>query len=86
VFDEFSRSFVPSLGSADAVISLAPLPSIDVVVKMAQALGAKRIIAFGSTGRFSKLRSTSPIEQDFVAQQERAESVFSMHCEAFGRR
>lgn len=84
VFDEFSRSFVPSLGSADAVISLAPLPSIDVVVKMAQALGAKRIIAFGSTGRFSKLRSTSPIEQDFVAQQERAESVFSMQCEAVG--
>lgn len=84
VFDEFRRGFVPSLGSADAVISLAPLPSIDVVVKMAQALGAKRIIAFGSTGRFSKLRSTSPIEQDFVAQQERAESVFSIQCEAVG--
>lgn len=84
VFDELSGIFIPSLGSADAVISLAPLPSIDVVVKMAKALGAKRIIAFGSTGRFSKLRSTSPIEQDFVAQQERAESVFSMQCEAVG--
>lgn len=82
VFDELSGSFVPSLGSADAVISLAPLPLIDVVVKMAQALGAKRIIAFGSTGRFSKLGSTSAIEQDFVAQQERAESVFAMLCEA----
>lgn len=82
VFDELSGSFVPSLGSADAVISLAPLPSIDVVVKMARALGARRIIAFGSTGRFSKLGSTSAIEQDFVAQQERAESVFAMWCEA----
>lgn len=84
VFDELSGSFVPSLGSADAVISLAPLPSIGVVVKMAHALGAKRIIAFGSTGRFSKLGSTSTIELDFVAQQERAESVFSMGCETAG--
>lgn len=84
VFDEFSSCFVPGLGSADAVISLAPLPSIDVVLKMAQALGAKRIIAFGSTGRFSKLGSTSAIEQDFVAQQERAEVIFSMGCEAAG--
>lgn len=84
VFDELSGSFVPSLGSADAVISLAPLPSIDVVVKMAQALGAKRIIAFGSTGRFSKLGSTSEIEQDFVVQQERAEMLFSKLCEELG--
>ncbi|WP_052292600.1 SDR family oxidoreductase [Laribacter hongkongensis] len=84
VFDEFSGNFVPSLGAADAVISLAPLPSIDVVVKMAQALGAKRIIAFGSMGRFSKLGSASAIEQDFVVQQERAENIFSMQCETAG--
>lgn len=84
VFDELSGSFVPSLGSADAVISLAPLPSINVVVKMGQALGAKRIIAFGSTGRFSKRGSTSEIEQDFVTQQERAEMLFSKHCEELG--
>lgn len=84
VFDELSGSFVPSLGSADAVISLAPLPSIDIVVKMAQALGAKRIIAFGSTGRFSKIGSNSAIEQDFVAQQERAETRFSAWCGELG--
>jgi len=84
IFDEFSGSFVPGLDCADAVISLAPLPSIYVVVKMAQALGAKRIITFGSTGRFSKLGSTSAVEQDFVAQQECAESFFSMQCEAAG--
>ena len=84
VFNELSGNFVPSLGAADAVISLAPLPSIDVVVKMACALRARRIIAFGSTGRFSKIGSTSAIEQDFVAQQERAESVFSIGCESAG--
>lgn len=84
VFEESSCSFVPRLDSVDAVISLAPLPSIEVVVKMAQALGAKRIIAFGSTGRFSKLGSTSAIEQDFVVQQERAEILLSTRCEAIG--
>ena len=84
VFEESSRSFFPRLDSVDALISLAPLPSIEVVVIMAQALGAKRIIAFGSTGRFSKLGSTSAIEQDFVAQQERAEEIFSSQSEMHG--
>lgn len=84
VFDEQRECFTPPVDSADAVISLAPLPSIDLVLKMAAALGAKRIIAFGSTGRFSKVGSTSTIEQDFVAQQMRAERVFSSQCETAG--
>lgn len=84
VFNQMSCRFVPCLDSVDAVISLAPLPSIESVVKMAQSLGAKRIIAFGSTGRFSKVGSTSAIEQDFVVQQERAEALFFMECEAAG--
>lgn len=82
VFEETSRCFFPQLDSIDVVVSLAPLPSIEVVVKMAQALGAKRIIAFGSTGRFSKLGSTSIIEQDFVLQQEQAEVSFSARCKS----
>jgi nucleoside-diphosphate-sugar epimerase len=84
VFDELSLSFVPCLEYADAVISLAPLPSIELVLKMAHLLGAKRIIAFGSTGRFSKIGSTSAIEKDFVAQQERGESLLSSRCAELG--
>ncbi|WP_431064151.1 SDR family oxidoreductase [Methylotuvimicrobium sp.] len=84
IFEESTCSFVPRLDFVDTVISLAPLPSIEVVVKMAQSLGARRFIAFGSTARFSKRGSTSAIEQDFVAQQERAENLFSMECEATG--
>ena len=84
IFEESSCSFAPRLDFVDAVISLAPLPSIEVVVKMAQSLGAKRIIAFGSTGRFSKVGSTSAIEQDFVVQQECAEMLFSKQCEEIG--
>jgi nucleoside-diphosphate-sugar epimerase len=82
VFDESGCDFIPPLANVDAVISLAPLPSIAVVIAMAQALGARRIIAFGSTGRFSKLGSASPIEQDFALQQQQAEAVFSSRCEA----
>ena len=70
--------------SADAVISLAPLPAIAAVLKKAEVLGAKRVIAFGSTGRFSKRGSSSAIERDFVAQQEHAESLFSSQSNAAG--
>jgi len=84
VFKESTGSFTPPLDFVDSVISLAPLPTIQVVIKMAQSLGAKRIIAFGSMGRFSKVGSTSAIEQDFVAQQESAEMLFSNQCELIG--
>ncbi len=47
IFNESNRSFSPHIDSIDAVISLAPLPMIKDVVKMAHSLGAKRIIAFG---------------------------------------
>ena len=86
VFQESYGIFVPNLETADVVISLAPLPSIEIVIKMAMALGAKRIIAFGSTGRFSKVGSTSLIEHDFVVQQERAEFLLIKQCEELGIR
>ena len=75
-FDEKEAAFTPSLGVVDAIVSLAPLPSIEVVMKMAAALGAMRVIAFGSTGRFTKEASASLIEQDFVSQQVAAERRF----------
>jgi nucleoside-diphosphate-sugar epimerase len=84
VFDEQRDCFNPPLDSADAVISLAPLPAIGGVLRMAEVLGAKRVIAFGSTGRFSKAGSSSALEQDFVAQQEQAELLFSSQSEAAG--
>jgi nucleoside-diphosphate-sugar epimerase len=86
IFNDSSCTFSPNLDFVDAVISLAPLPSIPVVIKMALSLGAKRIIAFGSTGRFSKVESSSAIEKDFVVQQERAETLFSSQCEEAGIR
>jgi nucleoside-diphosphate-sugar epimerase len=83
-FDEDHGSFDPPLQSADAVISLAPLPIIGSVLRMAETLKARRVIAFGSTGRFSKVGSTSALERDFVIQQQQAEALFSSRSEAIG--
>jgi len=82
VFDESTCCFRPELECVDAVISLAPLPTIEVVLKIARSLRAKRIIAFGSMGRFSKIDSTSEIEQDFVVQHVHAENFLSSKSEA----
>lgn len=83
-FDPHSGSFLPPLQGVDALVSLAPLPVIDDVLAMAQVLGARRVIAFGSTGRFSKRDSRSAIEQDFVQQQEDAERRFAQGSAAQG--
>ena len=84
VFDIQRGCFQPELASAEALISLAPLPTIDVVLHMARALGARRVIAFGSTGRFSKLDSTSGLERDFAVQQQEAERLLASSCEVAG--
>lgn len=75
-FDDSLRRFDPPIKEAGAVINCAPLPIIDRVMEMADCLQAKRIIAFGSTGRFSKSGSSSRVEQDFASQQIQAERRF----------
>jgi nucleoside-diphosphate-sugar epimerase len=75
-FDDMLKRFDPQIKKAGAVINCAPLPIIDRVMDMADRLQAKRIIAFGSTGRFSKSGSSSRIEQDFASQQIQAEQRF----------
>lgn len=75
-FDARSKRFEPPIQEADAVINCAPLPTIDQALDMADHLGASRIIAFGSTGRFTKSGSSSPIEREFVSEQAAAEKRF----------
>jgi len=84
VFDVARKRFDPPIADVAALVSLAPLPTIETVLEMATALGVRRVIAFGSTGRFSKAGSPSALEQDFVLQQEQAEQLFSTHCESEG--
>jgi len=84
VFDARLGCFDPALDAVDAVITLAPLPTIAVVMQMARSLGARQVIAFGSTGRYSKRGSTSAIERDFATQQEQGERLLASQCEAAG--
>ncbi len=84
LFDAQNNSFNPPLESVDAIISLAPLPTIGIVIKMAEIAGAKRVIAMGSTGTMTKADSSSAIEQDFVLQQKQSEQLFREHCDKIG--
>lgn len=81
-FHDRQRRFDPPLEAADAIISLAPLPVIDAVLRMADALGATRVIAFGSASRFSKAGSTSALEREFVAQQQQGETTLATQAAA----
>lgn len=80
LYDEINFCVIPKIENADVVINLAPLPLINRAIDIAKILKAKRIIAFGSTGRFTKIDSTSDIERDFVFQQKKAEDFFSKNC------
>ena len=51
---------------------------------MADRLHATRVLAFGSTGRFSKIESSARVEQDFVSQQIEAEHGYETHCRKRG--
>jgi hypothetical protein len=83
-FSDTLRRFDPPIRAAGAIISCAPLPAIDRVMDMAECLGASRVLAFGSTGRFSKIGSSSLIEQDFVNQHLAAEHRLSERSQLQG--
>ncbi|MEZ5659106.1 MAG: hypothetical protein R3E83_11420 [Burkholderiaceae bacterium] len=84
VYDRAEGGFTPHLAGAEALITLAPLPTIGDSIEIARRLGARRIIAFGSPGRFSKRDSSSPLEREFVELQTRAERDLADGCEASG--
>lgn len=84
VFDARRCCFTPPIDGVDALVSLAPLPVIASVLDMAGVLGVHRVIAFGSTGRFSKVGSSSALERDFVAQQTQAEDFLAKGCAQAG--
>ncbi|MEZ5552625.1 MAG: NAD-dependent epimerase/dehydratase family protein [Pseudomonadales bacterium] len=81
VYDPDTHKFKPPLAGVTAIISLAPLPNIPDVLDIATALHATRIIAFGSTGVFSKETSTSDIERRFVRDQLNAERLLARNSQ-----
>ena len=85
-YDSTTLTVTPPLPAIDALISLAPLPGIDEILHLVHALGIPRIIAFGSTGVFSKAASSSELERDFVRDQLDAERRLATAAQAAGVR
>ena len=74
-FDSTQWKIHPPTKGVDAIIVLSPLPSIEFAIQIAELLGAHHLIAFGSTGVFSKSSSTNLIEREFVHDQLAAEEL-----------
>ncbi|MGH8378816.1 MAG: hypothetical protein ACRER7_07655, partial [Gammaproteobacteria bacterium] len=69
---------------ANSVIHLAPLPLITRHIASFPNMGVKRLVAVGTTSRFTKMHSNSPADQKVAQDQARAESEISEHCERQG--
>jgi NAD dependent epimerase/dehydratase family len=70
VFDPGAHSITPPLPNISILICLSPLPAIcDILRTLDKTANLERIIAFGTTGIFTKADSSSPDERRFVQAQ-----------------
>ena len=70
--------------SAEVLIHLAPLVTLPRLVPYFAARGGKRLIAFGSTGRYSKSQSDDVRELAFVRRTAEAEAEIVRLCDRHG--
>jgi nucleoside-diphosphate-sugar epimerase len=77
--DEFD-----GLPHGDALIHLAPLSLLAPLLPWAVRGGVKRIVAFSSTGRFSKARSNDLTEQSHVQRLAQGEDDLAAFCRQYG--
>lgn len=77
-FDPGQGTLFPPLPEIDLLIALAPLPSLPALLQSLEGSpGPGRIIAFGTTGIFTKADSASEDERAFVRAQLRAEEYLA---------
>ena len=70
--------------AADAAVHLAPLWLAPPLVGALAARGARRLIAFGSTSRFTKEASADPREREVARRLAEAEQRLAAECERHG--
>lgn len=70
--------------AAEVLIHLAPLLILPRLLPSFAARGGRRLIAFGTTGRYTKSRSEDPAEQASVARSAEAESLVVRLCVEYG--
>lgn len=80
---DIAAGTVPEIPLTGA-IHLAPLPLLPPLLPQLAQLGAKRVIGFGSTSRFTKAASADPAEREYAAALERAEQAIAEFCEPRG--
>lgn len=78
------KTTIPPLKNADVLIHLGPLRILPDLLDDFAELGGKRLIAFSSTSRFSKLKSGSLSERNLAQELIAAEDVVTSQCERLG--
>jgi len=68
----------------DAWIHLGPLQLVSRALDAGAAPSVRRVIAFGSTSRFTKARSADPRERQVAADLEAGEAALARSCAARG--
>jgi GT2 family glycosyltransferase/nucleoside-diphosphate-sugar epimerase len=77
---------LPAGGRPRTLIHLAPLMLLPAWVESLAAAGLTRLIAFGSTSRYTKLQSDDPAERRLAADLAAAEEAVAVTCGRHGVR
>lgn len=72
------------IAGATTLIHLAPLGTLQKILGVAAQAGVRRIVAFSSTSRFSKLSSTDAKEQRWVRELIESEEILASKCAEHG--
>ena len=78
------RNALQKIAGAKVLIHLAPLGTLPDLIDTLAQIGVRRIVAFGSTSRYSKLTSTDQGEQEFVRELIESEDVLARKCAEYG--
>jgi nucleoside-diphosphate-sugar epimerase len=71
-------------GRFHAAVCLAPLPALLPLLCDLSKLGVRRLVAFGTTGRFHKGNSADRAEQHYIREFIAAEAELPGRCNALG--
>ncbi len=74
------KSSTPTINEADILIHLGPLRTLPSLIESFSAIGGKRVIAFSSTSRFSKLNSGNASERQLAEALINAEETVVQKC------
>jgi nucleoside-diphosphate-sugar epimerase len=81
---DFKKSEPLPTGPAQTLIHIADINLVIPHLRSFRDAGVKRVVAFSSTSKLTKVRSSSPFDQATVARLQRAEDELMSGCAALG--